>query len=89
MEKLNQVKFGIAGGITFALLILLVEIVLWIVLVPFYNNMMSSLYGVPGLDAFDLFKTLIVSLVVGFLIGFSLNGLFAWIYNKLLVVKVK
>lgn len=89
MEKLNKVKFGIAGGITFALLIVLVEIILWIFLVPFYNNMMSALYGVPGLDTFDLFKTIIISLIVGFLIGFSFNGLFAWVYNKLLVVKVK
>ncbi len=89
MEKINQVKFGIAGGITFALFVWLIEIVLWILFVPFYNNMMSTLYNVAGLTSFTLIKTLFISLIAGFLVGFLFFWLFAWVYNKLLVVTIK
>ncbi|MBI5803160.1 hypothetical protein HY448_00560 [Candidatus Pacearchaeota archaeon] len=89
METLNQFKFGIAGGITFAVFVLLIDFILWLTLVPLYNNLMLSVYGVPGLDAFDFFKIIIVSLILGFLLGFFFLWLFALVYNKLLLIKVK
>ena len=87
--KLDSLRFGIAGGIISLIFILAVEIFLWIKYVPLYNSMMANLYGVAGLTTLGIFKIILVSIFLGFIIGFLLTYLFAWIYNKLLLVKVK
>ena len=87
-QKLNSLKFGIAGGIIAAIFVLLVEVFLWIKYVPLYNSVMINLYGVAGLSTFDLVKIFLISIFLGLVIGFLLTWVFAWIYNKLLLVKV-
>tara|TARA_Y100000310_G_scaffold262458_1_gene272148 strand:+ start:4779 stop:5051 length:273 start_codon:yes stop_codon:yes gene_type:complete len=88
-SKLDSLKFGLAGGIISLIFVLAVEIFLWIKYVPLYNSMMVNLYGVAGFSTLGLVKILLVSVFLGFIIGFFLTWLFAWIYNKLLLVKVK
>jgi|TARA_B100002003_G_C13742845_1_gene370382 hypothetical protein len=87
--KLDELKFGLAGGIISLIFVLVFEIFLWIKYVPLYNSMMINLYGVAGFSTFGLMKILLVSVFLGFIIGSLLTWLFAWIYNKLLLVNVK
>jgi|TARA_Y100000310_G_scaffold343261_1_gene450048 hypothetical protein len=88
MEKLNQIKFGIAGGVTTVVSVLLIELFLWIKLIPSYNSIMISVYGVAGLSGSDIFRIMFFSVVLSFLIGFILSWVFAWIYNKLPQIKI-
>ena len=89
MNKLNQVKFGLAGGLVTALFVLLVDIFLWVKLVPLYNQMMVSFYGVTGYSSVYLLSALALFILIGFILGFLLTWFFAFIYNKLLLVKMK
>lgn len=87
--KLNQLKFGLAGGLITGVFVLFAEAFLWIKLVPLYNSLMVNLYGVAGYTTGDLLIIFTLFLVFGFILGFILTWLFAWIYNKLLLIKVK
>ena len=87
--KLDSLKFGVAGGIISLIFVLAVELFLWIKYVPLYNSFMINLYGVAGLTTFGILKILLISAFLGFVIGFVLTLLFAWIYNKILLVKMK
>jgi len=87
--KLNQLKFGIAGAVVTGIFVLIVELFLWIKYVPLYNSTMVNFYGVAGFSTFVLLKILLVSIILGLVIGFLFTLLFAWIYNKLLLIKVK
>ena len=89
MNKLNSTKFGISGGLTASVLVFLVEIFVWIKLVPLYNSFMISIYGVAGYTTGYLLMMFSLFIVFGFIVGFVLIFLFAWIYNKLLLVKMK
>lgn len=87
--KLNQLKFGLAGGLITGVFILLVEVFLWIKVVPLYNSIMINLYGALGYSSGFLLIISILLIVLGFIVGFILALLFAWIYNKLLLMKAK
>lgn len=87
--KLDSLRFGLAGGIVSLIFVLIIEIFLFVKYVPLYNSMMLNLYGAAGASTFVLVKILLVSVFFGFVAGFLLTCLFAWIYNKLLLVKVK
>ena len=87
IAKLDKLKFGLAGSITTGLFVFVLEIFLWIKVVPLYNSIITGVYGVsnnPG-----IFRALLVVLILGFLIGFVVSWIFAWIYNKLLLIKLK
>jgi len=88
MEKLDKLKFGIAGGIVTAVFVLLVEIFLWIKFVPLYNSIMINIYGVAGYSTGFLLFISVLFIILGFLLGFTLTWLFAWIYNKIPNIKV-
>lgn len=88
-EKLNPVKFGLSVGIVTALFVFVFEVFLRIKMVPYYNNLMTGVYGVAGLTTFTMLKILFISLALAFVIGFVFAWLLAWIYNKLLAVKIK
>ena len=87
--KLNKLKFGLAGGLTASIFILLVELFLWIKIVPLYNSIMVDLYGVVEYSLVILSAISILFILLGFIIGFVLTWFFAWIYNRLLLVKMK
>lgn len=87
--KLNQLKFGLAGGLITGVFVLFVELLLWIKLIPLYNSIMINVYGVPGFTSGFLLMISILLIVLGFILGFILALLFALIYNKLLSIKVK
>jgi len=87
--KLNSVKFGIAGGLTTSVFVLIVEIFVWIKLVPLYNSFMINIYGTEGYATGFLLIIFLLFIVFGFILGFVLTYLFAWIYNRFLSVKVK
>jgi|TARA_Y100000031_G_scaffold125639_1_gene142199 hypothetical protein len=87
--KLDQLKFGVAGAIVTGIFVFLAELFLWIKYVPLYNSIMVNLYGVAGFSTFGLLKILLVSIVLGLVIGFLFTLLFAWLYNKLLMIKLK
>jgi len=88
MEKLDKLKFGIAGSVVTAVFVLLVEIFLWIKFVPLYNSVMISLYGTTGYATGFLLFISILFIILGFILGFVLTWLFAWVYNKLLQIKL-
>jgi len=87
-QKLNTLKFGIAGGIIGVVSVLLAEVFLWIKYVPYYNNLMQNVYGTIGLTTLGVLKIIFISAIVAFVFSFLMTWLFAWIYNKLLMVKV-
>jgi len=89
MNELNQVKFGLAGGLTAVVFILLLEILLWIQVVPLYTSLMLNLYGVVAYATGYLLTAFALLLIIGFVLGFGLTWMFAIIYNKLLLIKVK
>ena len=85
----NQIKFGISTAITSTIFVLLFEIFLLIKFVPYYNNLMNSLYQAGGITSLTIVKTFFISAILSLIIGFLFGFMLAWIYNKLLVVKVK
>ena len=86
-DKLDKLKFGLAGAITTGLFVFVLEIFLWIRFVPLYNSIITSAYGVSNNS--EVFRTFLVVLILGFLIGFLLSWIFAWIYNKFLLMNLK
>lgn len=87
-QKLNAFRFGIAGGTVTALFILTLIILGWIFLVPFYNSMMSALYGTTYGGGKIMFFSVLTE-IISFIIGFLSCFIFAWTYNKLLLIRVK
>ena len=86
-DKLDKLKFGLAGSITTGLFVFVLEIFLWIKFVPLYNSIITNVYGVS--NSSEIFRTFLVVLILGFLIGFLLSWIFAYIYNKFLSVSIK
>ena len=88
MEKLDKIRFGIAGGFVAAVFVLFVEIFLWIKFVPLYNSIMINVYGTVGYTTGFLLFISALFILLGILLGFALTWLFAWVYNKLLNIKL-
>ena len=88
-NKLNRIKCGITGGIISVVSVLLFELFLVLKYLPYYNNLMTNVYGVVGFTTMSVVKIMFFSAVLGFLICGFLTWLFAVIYNKLLDIKVK
>jgi len=86
LDKLDKLKFGLAGSITTGIFVFVLEIFLWIKFVPLYNSIITSIYGASNNS--EVFRTFLVILILGFLIGFLLSWIFAWIYNKLSLLRV-
>jgi len=82
MTKLNTFKFGLAGGITVAICIAFTTILGIYGFFPEYNNLILSLYGFLGYSLSGL--GVLLGAIYGFIDGFLLTVIFAWIYNKLL-----
>lgn len=81
--RLNKIKFGIAGGILFGIILFFLS------LTATFSDygagvvaMFMSVYGLFGYQATILGAFL--GLIYGFVDGFIISFLFAWIYNKLL-----
>ena len=83
-EKLNALKFGLAGGIITIICIFVTGLAMLIGpgFVPSLTNFFNQIYGIFGLQA-NVFTVLLIS-VLSFIDGFILTWLFALIYNKLL-----
>ena len=86
-SKFNPVKFGISGAIVSLIFMGIVEIFLWQKLVPIYLSIMQSAYQVDYTS--QVVHFFITAVIISIVLGFALSWLFAWIYNKLLMVKVK
>ncbi len=86
MEKLSLLRFGFIGAFVNFIFVLIVEAFLWIKYVPQYNALFLSTYGVSLTP--QIIKVFLISLIVGAVLGFILSVISAWIYNKLLNVKV-
>ena len=77
--KLNIKAFGLAGGITWGLLILLLTF--WFLIMGYQGSVLAKLgnvyigYSVTLWGAF-------IGLVWGFIDGFIIGAFFAWLYNK-------
>ncbi len=77
--KLNIKAFGLAGGITWGLLILLLTF--WFLIMGYQGSVLAKLgnvyigYSVTFWGAF-------IGLVWGFIDGFIIGAFFAWLYNK-------
>jgi len=80
--KLNALKFGLAGGITAGICVALTTILGIFELFPEYNSLIVSIYGFLGYSISWL--GVLLGAIYGFLDGFILVIIFAWIYNKLL-----
>ena len=81
--KLNQIKFGLAGGITTALCVFIITIIAMIK--PEYaaefHNILKGIYGFLGYDI--SFLGAILGALYGFIDMFIFTWIFALIYNKL------
>jgi hypothetical protein len=88
MNNLNPIKFGIAGALVTGVFVLILDLFLWVKYIGLYNSLLVNVYGIAGLGILDLFRILLISVIIGIIIGFALIWLFAWIYNKLLLVKI-
>ncbi|MBS3071000.1 hypothetical protein J4407_01730 [Candidatus Pacearchaeota archaeon] len=88
-EKLNQLKFGAAGGFVAMIFTLIFEVFLLVKFVPFYNSLLQSVYGVGGIGTFEITIIMLASAIATLIMGFAFFWLFAWVYNKLLIIKVK
>ena len=77
--KLNIKAFGLAGGITWGLLILLLTF--WFLIMGYQGSVLAKLgnvyigYSVTIWGAF-------IGLAWGFIDGFIIGAFFAWLYNK-------
>tara|TARA_Y100000034_G_C6837859_1_gene378796 strand:+ start:253 stop:528 length:276 start_codon:yes stop_codon:yes gene_type:complete len=89
LNKLNSLRFGIAGALVTGFFVLIVDIFLWLKYAALYNSLLINVYGVSGLTILDLIKILLGSVIIGFIVGLVLFWLFAWIYNKLLLIKIR
>lgn len=78
--KLNILKFGIAGGITTGICVAFTTILGIYGLFPEYNNLIISIYGVLGYSI--SWVGILLGAIYGFIDGFILTAIFAWVYNK-------
>ena len=86
-DKLDALKFAISGGIVSGVFVLISEFALWVTLVPVYIQMMQNLYGVYY--ASGIVKSFAIALLIGIVLGFVLSWIFAKVYNKLGMIRVK
>lgn len=80
--KLNTLKFGIAAGITAGICVAFTTILGIYGLFPEYNNLIISIYGFLGYSI--SWAGVFLGAIYGFIDGFILTAIFAWVYNKLL-----
>jgi len=82
--RLNEIKFGLAGGIVSGIMVLFM--ILWNSIMPegmsVHMMMLSEMYGFFGYGMNAL--GIILGTIYAFIDGFILTFIFAWIYNKLL-----
>lgn len=81
-EKLNAVKFGLAGGIITAICIALTTLASMIGFCTECTDLITGIYGSFGYSVSLL--GVILGAVYGFIDMFIAVFVFAWIYNKLL-----
>lgn len=80
--KLNDVKFGLAGGIVTAICVVLSTIAGIYGFLPDYNAIIVSVYGYFGYSLTWL--GVLLGAVYGFVDGFILTWVFARIYNSMI-----
>ena len=80
--RLNALKFGLAGGILGALLMIIMT--LWVMYIPSptHKFLMLEMYGMFGYSA--SWVGVLLGAIYGFVDCFIFFGIFAWVYNKLL-----
>ena len=78
-NKLNSLKFGIASGIIWSLLVLVTAI--FSSQFPTWFNLFFECYGWLGYSSSLI--GMFLGLIYGFIDGFVLGLVFAWIYNRL------
>ncbi len=83
-NKLNALKFGLAGGIVSAIYIFAITLgaVLGFNGLFAWTLLIKGIYGFLGYNVSYLGA--ILGAIYGFLDGFIITYLFAWVYNKLL-----
>jgi len=79
--RLNTVKFGFAGGIIALIGVLLTPIFVFLNYAPHYVLIITEIYGPLGYNALT-FGGIVLGGIYGFIDGFILTALFAWVYNK-------
>jgi len=82
VAKLHAVKFGLACGIVSGLLIAVTTLAGIYGYFAECNALIVSMYGFVGYSVSHL--GILLGAVYGFIDGFVLGGIFAWIYNKLI-----
>lgn len=80
-DKLNTKKFGLTGGIIGALLVIITTIIMKFGFLLEYDSMILGAYHLIGYSL--SWWGLVLGGIYGFIDGFILLWLFAWIYNKL------
>jgi hypothetical protein len=88
-EKIDSVRFGIAGGLATSLFVALFEIFLWLKVAPIYNYIMAGVYGAGGITGLVAVKIMILSVILSFIIGGIFAWIFAWLYNRIPYFRVK
>lgn len=80
-QKLEAVKFGLAGGIITALCVVVTIIAGIFGLFPEYNSLIVSIYGFLGYGLNWI--GVVLGAIYAFIDGFILTWIFALLYNKL------
>lgn len=81
-QKLNSVRFAIAGGIVIAILFLFTTLAGIFNYCPECTDLITGIYGPFGYSV-SLMGALIIA-AYGFIDGFVITWIFAFIYNKLI-----
>ncbi len=79
-NDLDKVRFGLTGGILWAVFVLLIA--LFTRFFPFWGELIYECYGFLGYNPYT-FIGVVLGVVYGFVDGFVLTFVFAWLYNKL------
>lgn len=82
--KIDTIKFGIAGGLIIAICFFLITIagIIWSGYASHSTWMLIEIYGFVGYNVSVLGAFL--GAIYGFVNGFILIAVFAWIYNNLI-----
>jgi len=80
--KLNALKFALTGGILTGLFVACVTLCSLLEYFELIGILIYSVYGVLGysITAWGI----LIGAIYGFIDGFIMFGIFAWLYNKLL-----
>jgi len=81
-QKLNAVKFGLACGIVSGVFIALTTLFSLYGYATLWGNLIEDIYGFMGYSISWI--GVLIGAIYGFIDGFVMTSIFAWIYNKLI-----